>query len=140
LLSVRYLASTFYVGLQKVDGDNWMRLNGTSGATLANDSFSNSYDFADERSWQVRHDFDFVALGVPALTLMNRYISGSNVHSGGFTDGKEWGRESELTYVVQSGSLKNLSLRWRNSVIKRDFSLADFNENRLILSYPVSIL
>lgn len=139
LFSARYLSSTFYVGLQKVDGDNWMRLNGTSGATLANDSFSNSYDFAEERSWQIRHDFDLVAVGVPGLTLMNRYISGSNVHSGGFTDGKEWGRESELTYVVQSGSLKNLSLRWRNSVIKRDFSLADFNENRLIMSYPVSI-
>jgi len=36
LLSARYQASTFYLGLQKVDGDNWMRLNGTSGATLAN--------------------------------------------------------------------------------------------------------
>jgi len=140
LLSARYQASTFYLGLQKVDGDNWMRLNGTSGATLANDSFSNSYDFADERSWQLRHDFDFVALGVPGLTLMNRYISGSNVHSGASSDGKEWGRESELTYVLQSGALKNLSLRWRNSVIKRDFSLADFNENRLIISYPLSIL
>lgn len=140
LLSARYQASTFYVGLQKVDGDNWMRLNGTSGATLANDSFSNSYDFADERSWQLRHDFDFVALGIPGLTLMNRYIRGSNVHSGGVTDGREWGRESELTYVVQSGPLKDLSVRWRNSVIKRDFSLADFNENRLIISYPLSIL
>jgi hypothetical protein len=140
LLSARYLTSTFYLGLQKVDGDNWMRLNGTSGATLANDSFSNSYDFAQERSWQVRHDFDFVALGVPGLTLMNRYIRGDNVHSGGSTAGKEWGRESELTYLVQSGSLKNLSLRWRNSVIKRDFSLSDFNENRLIVSYPLSIL
>ena len=71
---------------------------------------------------------------------MNRYISGSNVHSGASSDGKEWGRESELTYVLQSGALKNLSLRWRNSVIKRDFSLADFNENRLIISYPLSIL
>lgn len=140
LLSARYQASTFYIGLQKVVGDNWMRLNGTSGATLANDSFSNSYDFADERSWQLRHDFDFAALGVPGLTMMNRYINGSDVHSGGVTDGKEWGRESEFTYVVQSGSLRNLSIRWRNSVIKRDFSLADFNENRLIVSYPLSIL
>ena len=140
LLSARYQASTFYLGLQKVEGDNWMRLNGTSGATLANDSFSNSYDFANERSWQVRHDFDFAALGVPGLTVMNRYINGSDVHSAGVTDGKEWGRETEFTYVVQSGALRNLSLRWRNSVIKRDFSLADFNENRLIVSYPLSIL
>ena len=140
LLSARFQASTFYLGLQKVQGDNWMRLNGTSGATLANDSFSNSYDFANERSWQIRHDFDFAGLGMPGLTLMNRYINGSDVHSGGVTDGREWGRESELTYVVQGGTLKNLSIRWRNSVIKRDFSLADFNENRLIVSYPLSIL
>lgn len=140
LLSARHLNQTFYLGLQKVDGDNWMRLNGTSGATLANDSFSNSYDFAEERSWQVRHDYDFVTWGMPGLTLMNRYIRGSNVHSGGERNGREWGRESELTYVIQSGALKSLALRWRNSVIKRDFSLADFNENRLILSYPFSIL
>lgn len=139
LLSARFQASTFYLGLQKVEGDNWMRLNGTSGATLANDSFSNSYDFANERSWQLRHDFDFAGWGMPGLTLMNRYIKGADVHSGGVTDGKEWGRESELTYVVQGGTLKNLSLRWRNSVIKRDFSLADFNENRLIVSYPLSV-
>ena len=140
LLSARYQASTFYLGLQKVDGDNWMRVNGTSGAALANDSFSNSYDFAEERSWQLRHDFEFAAWGAPGLSLMNRYISGSNVHSAGVTDGKEWVRESELAYVVQSGALKSLSLRWRNSVIKRDFSPADFNENRLIISYPLSIL
>jgi hypothetical protein len=71
---------TFYVGLQKVSGDDaWMRVNGTSGGTLANDSYNSSFDNAKEKSWQVRHDFNFVALGVPGLTLMNRYISGDNV-------------------------------------------------------------
>jgi len=141
LLSARYQGSTFYLGLQKVSGDNaWMRVNGTSGGTLANDSYNSSFDNARERSWQVRHDFDFATLGVPGLTLMNRYIKGDNVHSGSVTDGEEWARESELAYVIQAGTFKSLSVRWRNSTMRRDFSSNQFDENRLIVSYPISIL
>ncbi|MFK3795633.1 OprD family porin [Pseudomonas sp. NPDC088444] len=141
LLSARYQSSTFYVGLQKISGDSaWMRVNGTSGGTLANDSYNSSFENAKERSWQVRHDFDFAALGVPGLTLMNRYIKGDNVHTGTITDGEEWARESELAYVIQAGRFKNLSVRWRNSTMRRDFSTNAFDENRLIVSYPISIM
>jgi len=141
LLSAKYGANTFYLGLQKVSGDDaWMRVNGTSGGTLANDSYNSSFDNAQERSWQLRHDYNFAGLGVPGLTLMNRYISGDNVHTGAITDGKEWARESELAYVIQSGTLKSLSLKWRNSTMRRDYSTNTFDENRLIISYPISIL
>jgi hypothetical protein len=141
MFSARYGGNTFYVGLQKLTGDSaWMRVNGTSGGTLANDSYNSSYDNAQERSWQVRHDYNFAALGIPGLTLMNRYISGDNVHTATITDGKEWGRESELGYTVQSGALRDLNLRWRNSTMRRDFSNNEFDENRLIISYPISLL
>ncbi len=141
LLSAKYGGNTFYVGLQKLSGDSgWMRVNGTSGGTLANDSYNASYDNAKEKSWQLRHDFNFVAVGVPGLTLMNRYISGDNVHTGAITDGKEWGRESELAYTVQSGALKNLNVKWRNATIRRDFSTNEFDENRIFISYPLSLL
>ncbi|TDF81765.1 OprD family porin [Pseudomonas sp. H9] len=141
LLSARHGSSTFYVGLQKVSGDDgWMRVNGTSGGTLANDSYNSSFDNAKERSWQLRHDFNFAGVGVPGLTLMNRYISGDNVHTATVSDGKEWARETELAYVIQSGSLKNLSFKWRNSTMRRDYSTNAFDENRLIISYPISIL
>ncbi|MCQ6258809.1 OprD family porin [Pseudomonas hefeiensis] len=141
MLSAKYGGNTFYVGLQKLSGDDgWMRVNGTSGGTLANDSYNSSYDNAEERSWQVRHDFNFAAVGVPGLTLMNRYISGDNVHTGTITDGKEWGRESELAYTVQSGALKSLNVKWRNSTMRRDYSTSEFDENRLIVSYPISLL
>ncbi len=59
-------ASTFYVGLQKVSGNQWMRVNGTSGGSVANDSFNSAYDAADERSWQVRHDYNLPASVSPA--------------------------------------------------------------------------
>jgi hypothetical protein len=141
LLSAKYGGNTFYVGLQKLTGDSpWMRVNGTSGGTLANDSYNSSYDNAQEKSWQLRHDYNFVAIGVPGLTLMNRYIRGSNVHTGTITDGKEWGRESELGYTVQSGALKDLNVKWRNSSMRRDYSNNEFDENRVIVSYPISLL
>jgi len=141
LFSAKYGGNTFYVGLQKLTGDSaWMRVNGTSGGTLANDSYNSSYDNAREKSWQLRHDYNFVALGIPGLTLMNRYISGDNVHTGTVTDGKEWGRESELGYTVQSGALKDLNVKWRNSTMHRDYSNNEFDENRVIVSYPISLL
>ncbi|AWY44080.1 outer membrane porin, OprD family [Pseudomonas putida] len=141
LLSAKIGGNTFYVGLQKLTGDTaWMRVNGASGGTLANDSFNSSYDNPQEHSWQVRHDFNFVTVGIPGLTMMNRYLSGDNVHSGAITDGKEWGRESELAYVIQSGALKNLSIKWRNSSIRKSFSTNEFDENRLFVSYPISLL
>jgi hypothetical protein len=72
--------------------------------------------------------------------LMNRYISGDNVHTATVSDGKEWGRETELAYTVQSGAFKSLNMRWRNSTMRRDYSTSEFDENRVIVSYPLSIL
>jgi len=141
LLSASRSGHTLYLGLQKVSGDSdWMRVNGTSGGTLANDSYNASFDHAGERSWQLRYDYDFVATGVPGLSFMSRYISGDQVDTATISDGKEWVRESELAYTVQSGMFRNLSLRWRNSSIRSDFSTSEFDENRVILNYTLSLL
>lgn len=142
LFSARYGGNTFYLGLQKVIGDDeWFRVNGASGGTLANDAFGSSYESAGEHSWQLRHDFNFVVLGIPGLTLMNRYIHGDNVHNASTQDGTEWGRESELAYVIQSGPLKALNVKWRNSSQRRNWgSTNSFDENRLIVSYPINLL
>ncbi|MCQ4258820.1 OprD family porin [Stutzerimonas stutzeri] len=140
LFGLKTGGNTFYVGLQKVSGDAWMRVNGTSGGSLANDSFNNAYDNAEERSWQVRHDYNFAAVGVPGLTLMNRYIKGDNIELAGNDDGKEWGRESELAYTIQNGPAKNLNIKWRNSSFRSQANTRDLDENRLIFNYPLSIL
>jgi len=130
----------FTLSYQRLSGDTkFLRIDGTSGGTLVNDGFTASFYAPEERSWQVRHDYNFAGLGIPGLTLMNRYTSGSNIHTGGRTDAEEWARESELAYTIQEGSLKNLSIRWRNSSVRRDVG-ADADENRLIINYPLSIL
>jgi len=141
LFSLKTGPHTFYLGLQRVSGDNrFLRVNSTSGGSLANDSFNSSYDNPRERSWQLRYDLDFAAFGVPGLTFFTRYISGKNIHTAGVDDGEEWGRESQIAYVVQSGTMKNLTLRWRNTTMRRDYgSNNQFNEQRIIVQYPLSL-
>ncbi|GAB3469960.1 OprD family porin [Azotobacter salinestris] len=141
MFSLRYNAHTVYLGLQRVSGDDkWLRVNGTSGGSAANDSYNGSFDNARERSWQLRYDYDFAALGIPGLTLMTRYIKGTNVHTGAIDDGEEWNRETQLSYVVQSGPAKDLILRWRNSTIRRDWGANNkFDEQRIIVQYPLSL-
>ncbi|NBA95477.1 OprD family porin [Pseudomonas sp. R5(2019)] len=133
--------NTFTVAYQKLSGNSkFLRIDGASGGELVNDGYTNSYDAINERSWQVRHDYNFTGLGIPGLTLMNRYVNGDSIHTtDGRKDGEEWGRESELAYTIQEGTLKNFTMRWRNSDVRRDVG-QDFNENRLIFSYPLSIL
>ena len=70
---------------------------------------------------------------------MNRYVSGDNATINGRKNSEEWGRESEQAYTIQEGNLKNLSIRWRNSDVRRDAG-QDLHENRLIINYPLSLL
>lgn len=88
---------------------------------------------AKEDSWQLRYDFDFAALGIPGLTLMTRYIRGDDFDIRGVA-AKEWERNTDIGYVIQSGPLRNLSLRWRN-VTYRASETTDVDENRLIVAY-----
>ncbi|WP_438943739.1 OprD family outer membrane porin, partial [Pseudomonas sp. N8] len=62
------------------------------------------------------------------------------VHTASVDDGKEWGRETELAYSVQSGEITSLNVKWRNASIRRDFSTNEFDENRIFISYPLSLL
>lgn len=143
LFSANYQHHTFYLGLQKLWGDSsWMRVTGTSGGTLANDSFANSYDNPRERSWQLRYDYDFAGVDLDGLTFMIRYIKGSNIYIKNTNNGKEWGRESELAYTFQQGYLKDLSIKWRFNALRKswDKSAGRFNEHRIIINYPFSIL
>jgi len=129
------------VGLQKVSGDSaWMRIAGTNGSFLANSSYQGYYDNPNERSWQLRYDFNFVAVGLPGFTFMTRYLAGDGVKSAATVNGTERQRDSELAYVVQSGALKGLDLRWRNSTLRRNWGNTDsYDENRLIINYPISL-
>ncbi|WP_443200775.1 OprD family outer membrane porin [Pseudomonas sp. GM41(2012)] len=46
--------------------------------------------------------------------------------------------DSELSPLIYR--LKNLSVRWRNSNVRRGFSANEFDENRIFINYPISLL
>ncbi|WP_324732845.1 OprD family porin [Pseudomonas paeninsulae] len=127
------------LGYQKMSGDTGFAYLATS-----TDPFLVNYvqisDFAnkDETSWQARYDFNFGSVGIPGLTFMTRYLTGDNVDLGAAGDGKEWERDTELMYVFQEGALKNLGVRWRNAMVRSNFT-NDIDENRLIVSYTLPL-
>ncbi len=128
------------LGYQRMSGDTGFAYVNGSDAYLVN--FVQISDFAnrEERSWQARYDYNFAAVGIPGLTFMTRYLSGDGVELGaGREDGKEWERDTDLAYVVQSGPLKNLGLKWRNATVRQTNFGSDLDENRLILSYTLPL-
>lgn len=130
----------FGAGYQSMSGDTGFAYIGGTDAFLVN--FVQIGDFAnrDEKSWQARYDYDFAALGVPGLTFMTRYLSGDNIELGaGKPEGKEWERDTDIGYVVQSGPLKNLGVKWRNATVRSSHFGNDLDENRLILSYVLPL-
>ncbi|MNW03601.1 Porin-like protein NicP precursor [compost metagenome] len=68
---------------------------------------------------------------------MTRYVTGNDVVVRGSSGaGQEWERDSELSYLIQIGPLKNFGLRWKNASMRSNFG-GDIDEHRLILTYTV---
>lgn len=119
------------------------------------DSASQVSDFnnPNERSWQLRYDFDFAAVGVPGLNLTARYVRGDEIdgrqasaaygYYNGISDGKHWERNLWASYVVQSGAAKDLSLTLLQAThrVGGDHTAeADVDEVRFIIQYPLQLL
>jgi len=119
----------------------------------------NSIQYSDfnspkERSWMARYDLDMTTYGTPGLSFMTRYARGSDADYSNansvymrrdadgnpLTDQKRWERDVEVKYVVQSGSLKDLSLRLRQATTRATAFESDLNEVRVIVEYPLAVL
>jgi len=126
-------------GYQHMSGDTAFPYIDGSDPFLINFVQIGDFAEADEHSWQARYDYDFGRLGIPGLSFMSRYVSGDNAtvasHAG---EGKEWERNTEIKYVVQSGPLKNVGVRLRNATYRSNFA-RDADEVRLLVSYTVAL-
>ena len=139
LLSAKYQGNTFYVGYQSMHGDDAFPRVFNNVSPLGNEV--PTYEFAgrEERSWQLRHDYDFSFLNVPGLMSTVRYIRGNNVKTIGGFEGREWERDLDLAYTFQTGVLKDLNVKLRNVVARSNYR-TDIDENRLIFSYTWKLL
>ncbi|UFQ98749.1 OprD family porin [Pseudomonas wenzhouensis] len=111
---------------------------------LANSVQRSDFNAKDEKSWQLRYDLDFAEYGVPGLTFMARYISGSDADTGVTNNGKEWERDIQVGYTIQDGPAKDLNMRVRQATYRSSdgvyYGSPSIDEVRVILEYPLSIL
>jgi hypothetical protein len=143
LLSYAYSGHTFSAGWQRMNGDNSMPYLDGSNPYLVNYVQVNDFAAAQERSWQLRYDYDFKAIGINGLSFLTRYVNGDHIKVlGSEQEGKEWERDSELKYVIQTGTFKDVSLRLRNATYRTNYEkfARDVDETRLIVSYSFSVL
>jgi hypothetical protein len=88
----------------------------------------------------VRYGYDFASVGVPGLSFMGMYESGSNIRTP-TGDKSEWERNLTVSYVIQQGPLKNLSIALRHASLRTEVTTQrDSDEHRVIVSYPMNIL
>ncbi|MCS3514476.1 imipenem/basic amino acid-specific outer membrane pore [Pseudomonas grimontii] len=132
---------TFMIAHQRVTGTGnyTYGVDGNSTVFLANSVQYSDFNYENERSWQARYDFDFVAVGVPGLSFMGRYLRGTDFHTTQTDNGSAWERDLELKYVLQSGKGKDLSFRIRQASFRSPDRGLNFNEVRLITEYPINI-
>ena len=143
------LMLTYSLGAHKI-GAGYMQLTGKTGMpylfgteplVITEGTLSSEFLNPKERSWQVRYDYNFAGMGAPGLNGMLRYVSGDNIELARFggSNLSESEKDIELWYVLQSGPLKDLSLRLRNAWYRNDFtaqaSHRDDNELRLNIDY-----
>ncbi|QJP95626.1 OprD family porin [Pseudomonas fluorescens] len=143
MLSYGISGHTFSAGWQRMNGDNSMPYLDGSNPYLVNYVQVNDFAAAQELSWQLRYDYDFKAIGINGLSFLTRYVNGDHIKvPGSDQEGKEWERDSELKYVIQTGTFKDVSLRLRNATYRTNYEkfARDVDETRLIVSYNFSVL
>ncbi len=137
-------AHKFAAGFQRMSGDSVLGLIPGADPYSTNLSTYWTFNRQNEDAWQLRYDYDFAGLGIPGLAFMTRYISGYNIESAAGKDGTEWERNSDLVYTFQDSSLKGLRVHLRNVTYRAGQvtgpGAVDIDENRVILSYTLSLL
>ncbi|NWA36181.1 OprD family porin [Pseudomonas reactans] len=139
-------AHTFTLAAQKVtgDGDYGYGVDGGGTVFLANSIARSDFNAEGEKSFQARYDINMATFGIPGLSFMTRYVTGSGANTGTTSNGKEWERDIEAKYVIQSGAAKDLSLRLRQATYRSGdgvyYGSPSIDELRLIAQYPLNIL
>lgn len=145
----------FTLAYQRSSGDvgfdyGWYQNDGGTGNGGASIWLANSYwsDFErkDEKSWQIAYALDFAEYGLPGLTYRVAFVRGHDIDGDKTTDGKEREFFNQISYKVQSGPAKDLSLRLRASVLHISSDVfADQKRNgtgkevRVFLDYPFNV-
>jgi hypothetical protein len=126
-------------GLQKLSGDTPLAILDGANSYLFSEIQLGNFSQTQERTWHVRYDYDFATLGVPGLTFSTSYFQGDDARVNGLVgEQREWERDTALAYVVQSGPMKNLGVKWLNAHNNSSY-VRDMDENRLYFTYTLPL-
>ncbi|WP_024684479.1 OprD family porin [Pseudomonas syringae] len=154
-LALQYGAHTLSLSHQRNEGDDdFDYLRQSDSIYLANSIQYSDFNSPKERSWMVTYNLDMSTFGVPGLSFMTRYGKGTDAdysnanntymrrdaQGNPLTDQKRWERDIEAKYIVQTGSLKDLSLRVRQATTRATAFESDLDEVRVVVEYPLSVL
>lgn len=146
MLTYAWGSHSLGIGYMRLDGSTAMPyLYGTEPLVISEGTMSSEFLNPKERSWQARFDQDFAPFGVPGLKGMLRYVRGNNIELPKFGGSglSESEKDIELSYVVQQGTFKGLSLRLRHAWYRNDFlagaSHRDDNELRVNVDYTIKL-
>ncbi|MHC8376206.1 OprD family porin [Pseudomonas sp. MDT1-16] len=152
---VQFGAHTLTVGYQRSHGDDdFDYLRQSDSIFLDNSIQYSDFNSPKEQSLQLRYDLNMQPFGIPGLSFMTRYAKGwdadySNANSvymrrgadgTPLQDQKRWERDIEAKYIIQTGSLKDMSFRVRQATTRATAFESDLDEVRLIVEYPLQIL
>lgn len=142
MLTYAWASYSVGVGYMRLDGDTAMPyLYGTEPLVITEGTLSSEFLNPKERSWQAKFDQDFAAFGVPGLKGMLRYVRGDNIELAklGGAGLSESEKDIEVSYALQSGPLKGVTMRLRHAWYRNDFlagaSHRDGNELRVNIDY-----
>lgn len=148
-------AHSLMLAHQRIDGHQPFDYLGDGDSIyLANSALYSDFNSPNERSWQLRYNFELAAWGLPGLSFMARYLRGSGIDNskvdsaGAYAyyaslgdGGKHWERDFQVQYVVQSGPVKNLSLVVQQTTHRANSAQADgdVDQVRIITQYPFEV-
>ena len=134
------------LGYMQQSGDSaFPYIAGGEPVVLSDGTMSADFVNPKERTWVVKYDYDFAAVGVPGLTGMLRYLHGDNIKlpALGGDDLTESSKDLELAYVIQSGPAKGLGFRLREAFYRNQQGPASTfrsdNETRVNIDYTVKV-
>ncbi|WP_027706537.1 OprD family outer membrane porin [Zooshikella ganghwensis] len=98
------------------------------------------YNREDEKGWLVGIGYDFANIGYPGLNASTYYAYGSGMKdtslSGSDHNAHEWGQY--VSYKVQSGPMKDLSVSWEHYHTANPASTDD-DTNRIKIKYDIAL-
>ncbi|MBK4999682.1 OprD family porin [Pseudomonas sp. S31] len=134
---------TFSTGYMALFGDTAQPYMGRSEPSpTVEGAIATDFLNAKERTWQIRYDYNFAAVGIPGLTAMLWHMRGDNIELPERMGGRglyERESQAQVAYVIQSGPLQGLGFKVRHAWYRNDFTQAatfrDNNDLRVNILY-----